>query len=187
LGNRLPQFDFNEFRGLLAYCVVKHELPFQFVEYEGVRDLLSYLNPDVKFVARNITRNDVIKLFAKENEKLKSFLESFHGRISFISDCWTSLNTDGFISLTAHYINDNWVLHKKILNFSLTPPPHNGVSLAEKLLLLLKDWELDKKVMSLTVDNASSNDLCVDMMKIQLKLLCNGDYFHVHCCATSLM
>ena len=63
------------------------------------------------------------------------------------------------------------------------PPSHNVVSLAEKLLLLLKDWGLDKKVMCLTVDNASSNDLCVDMMKVQLKLLCDGDYFHVRCCA----
>ena len=61
LENRLPQFDFNEFRQLLAYCVVKHELPFQFVEYEGVRDLLAYLNPDVKLVVRNTTKNDVIK------------------------------------------------------------------------------------------------------------------------------
>jgi len=61
-------------------------------------------------------------------------------------------------------------------------PPHNGVSLAEKLLLLLKDWGLDKKMMCLTVDNASLNDLCVDMMKVQLKLLCTGDYFHVRCC-----
>ena len=108
MGNRLPQFDFNEFHQLLAYCVVKHELPFQFVEYEGVRDLLAYLNPDVKFVARNTTRNDVIKLFAREKEKLKLFLESFHGRISFTSNCWTSLNTDGFISLTADYIDNNW-------------------------------------------------------------------------------
>ena len=63
------------------------------------------------------------------------------------------------------------------------PPPHNSVSLGEKLLLLLKDWGLDKKVMCLIVDNVSSNDLCVDMKKVQLKLLCNGDYFHVRCCA----
>jgi len=77
LGNRRPQFDFNEFRQLLAYCVVKHQLPFQFVEYEGVRDLLAYLNPDVNFLARNTIRNDVIKLFAREKEKLKLFLESF--------------------------------------------------------------------------------------------------------------
>ena len=62
-------------------------------------------------------------------------------------------------------------------------PPHNGVALAEKLLLLLKDWGLDKKVMCLIVDNASSNELCADMMKVQLKLLCNGDYFHVRYCA----
>jgi len=62
-------------------------------------------------------------------------------------------------------------------------PPHNGVSIAEKILLLLKDWGIDKKVMCLTVDNASSNDVCIDMLKCQLRLLCDGDYFHIHCCA----
>ena len=183
LGSRRVVFDPNEFRQLLALCVVKHELPFQFVEYDSLRVMLLYLNPDVKCVSRNTTGNDVVKLYAKEMENLKLFLESFPGRIAFTSDCWTSLNTDGFISLTAHYIDAKWVLHKRVLNFSFMPPPHNGVALAEKLLLLLKDWGVDKKVMSLTVDNASSNDLCVDMMKVQLKLLCDGDYFHVRCCA----
>ena len=37
--------------------------------------------------------------------------------------------------------------------------------------------------MCLTVDNASSNDVCVHMSKSQLRLLCDGDYFHVRCCA----
>ena len=50
------------------------------------------------------------------------------------------------------------------------PPPHNGICLAEKILLLMKDWDLDKKVMCLTLDNASSNDLCVGMLKSQFKL-----------------
>jgi len=85
--------------------------------------------------------------------------------------------------LSPHYIDANWVLHKRILNFSFMPPPYNGVSLAEKMLLLLKDWGFDKTVMCLTVDNASLNNLCVDIMKVQLKFLCNGDYFHVRCCA----
>jgi len=72
-----------------------------------VRDLLAYLNAAVKFVVKNTTRNDVIKLFAREKEKLKSFLESFHRRISLTPDYWTSLNKDGFISLTTHYIDAN--------------------------------------------------------------------------------
>ena len=79
-------FDPNEFRQLLALCVVKHELPFQFVKYDSVRQMLLYLNPDVKCVSRNTTRNDVVKLYAKERENLKLFLESFPGRIAFTSD-----------------------------------------------------------------------------------------------------
>lgn len=57
--------------------------------------MFTYLNPDVKFVSRNMTRSDVIKFFAREKEKLKCFLESFPGRVAFTSDCWTSLNTNG--------------------------------------------------------------------------------------------
>ena len=41
LGSRQSEFDCNEFRKLLASCVVKHELPFQFVEYDGVIDLFA--------------------------------------------------------------------------------------------------------------------------------------------------
>ena len=85
--------------------------------------------------------------------------------------------------MTAHYIDRNWTLRKNILNFSLLPPPHNGVSIAEKILLLLKDWGIDKKGMCSTIDNASSNDVCIDMLKSQLRHLCDGDYFHVRCCA----
>jgi len=90
--------------------------------------------------------------------------------VSFISDFWTFDNTDGFISLTAHHIDHSWTLCKKILNFSLLPPLHNGVSIAKKVLLLWKDWGIDKKLMYLTIDNASSNDVCVDMLKSQLRL-----------------
>jgi len=37
--------------------------------------------------------------------------------------------------------------------------------------------------MCLTIDNASSNDICVEVLKSQLRLTCEGDYFHVRCCA----
>ena len=63
------------------------------------------------------------------------------------------------------------------------PPPHSGAAMAEKILMLFKDWGVDRKVMCVTLDNATSSDTCVDMLKCQLKLLCDGFYFHVHCCA----
>ena len=116
----------------MAACIVKHDLPLQFCEYEGVKDLFSYLNPDVKVLTRRTNKSDVLKLFSNERERLKQYFHSFSGRVFFTSDCWTSINTDGFISLTAYYIDRSWTLHKRILNFSLLPPLHNGVSIAEK-------------------------------------------------------
>ena len=183
LGSRRPEFDADVFRQLLALCVVKHDLPFQFTEYDGVKDMFAYLNSDVKFFSRKTTKSDILKLYMREKKKLTETLQSFWGKIAFTSDCWTSLNTDGYISLTAHYIDKNWSLRKRILNFSFMPPPHTGAVLAEKILMLFKNWGGDRKVMCLTLDNATSNDTCVDMLKCQLKLLCDGSYFHVRCCA----
>ena len=51
----------------------------------------------------------------------------------------------------------------------------------------MKDWGIDKKVFSLTLDNASANDNMQDILKeklsVQDTLLCDGQFFHVRCCA----
>ncbi|XP_071905600.1 zinc finger BED domain-containing protein RICESLEEPER 2-like [Coffea arabica] len=67
------------------------------------------------------------------------------------------------------------------------PPPHNGVALAEKIYSLASSWGIEKKLFSITLDNASANDSCVAILKNQLKsknsLVCDGMLFNVHCCA----
>uniref|UniRef100_A0A803NAV6 BED-type domain-containing protein n=1 Tax=Chenopodium quinoa TaxID=63459 RepID=A0A803NAV6_CHEQI len=126
------------FRDFLAVAIVKHGLPFQFAEYEGIRNVFSYLQPDVKLFSRNTTKNDIIKLYNMEKVRLGAALHEVSWRISLTSDCWSSLTTDGYISLTAHYIDESWTLQKRILNFSLMPPPHTGVAMSEKIYTLLK-------------------------------------------------
>ncbi|KZV40262.1 hypothetical protein F511_29621 [Dorcoceras hygrometricum] len=67
------------------------------------------------------------------------------------------------------------------------PPPHSGVELVAKLFEFLKEWGIEKKVFSLTLDNASSNDNMQDILKEQLSLhnslLCDGEFFHIRCSA----
>ncbi|KAK2386813.1 zinc finger BED domain-containing protein RICESLEEPER [Trifolium repens] len=62
-----------------------------------------------------------------------------------------------------------------------------GVELSGKLFGALKDWGIDRKIFSLTLDNASSNDSMIKKLKQRLNLqdalLCKGKYFHVRCCA----
>lgn len=114
-------------------------------------------------------------------------MNACEGRISLTSDLWTSINTDGFICLTAHWIDNEWRLQKRILNFRIMPPPHTGLALCEKVFNLLVEWNIEDKLFSCTLDNASSNDLFVDTLKYQLNLkdalFLNGEFFHVRCCA----
>ncbi|KAK9119242.1 hypothetical protein Scep_017335 [Stephania cephalantha] len=67
------------------------------------------------------------------------------------------------------------------------PPPHSGVAIAEKISALLGSWNLDKKLFSITLDNASANDTFVGIFKNTLRikdaLLVGGDFFHMRCCA----
>ena len=67
------------------------------------------------------------------------------------------------------------------------PPPHIGFELSKKINEFLQDWGLEKKIFSLTLDNASANDVLQNTLKRQLifqnGLICGGEFFHVRCCA----
>lgn len=132
---------------------------------------------------RHTIKNDVMKIYVKEKAKLNEALRRAPGRIAITSDCWTSITTDGYISLTTHFIDKNWRLAKRVLAFSFIPPPHTGAALAEKMTSMLKEWGIEKRIASITLDNASANDSMVETLKYDLDLVANGDYFHVRCCA----
>ncbi|XP_057972747.1 zinc finger BED domain-containing protein RICESLEEPER 2-like [Malania oleifera] len=62
------------------------------------------------------------------------------------------------------------------------PPPHLGVSLSEKTFNVLKEWGIDRKIISITLDNATANDSMQDILSSQLSLqaplVSGGEYFH---------
>ncbi|GAA0154035.1 hypothetical protein LIER_37789 [Lithospermum erythrorhizon] len=74
-----------------------------------------------------------------------------------------------------------------IENSVIFPPPHNGVCLAKEVHRVTKFYGISDKVASVTVDNASANDVCIDILRKDYNsisnLVLNGKLFHVRCCA----
>ncbi|KAK2653795.1 hypothetical protein Ddye_013651 [Dipteronia dyeriana] len=177
----------NEFRTIVAETIVLHDLPFSFVEWSGVRKMIGYCTDEFHMVSRNTAKADVLSLYCIEKTKVKTLLEEAPGRICLTSDLWTSIATDGYMCLTAHFIDKNWVLQKKVLSFCFMPPPHDRVSLADKIKTLLCEWKIENRIFSITLDNASSNNSLVHNLKSHLNinkaLLCDGEFLHIRCCA----
>jgi hypothetical protein len=180
-----PPLDQEKYREKIAQVIVKNSYPFAFVEHDGIEDLHCFLHPHVKGISRNTAKSDVLKLYRKEKENLKCYLRSIPGKICLTSDLWSSINTDQYMVLTAHFVNRRWELEKKVLAFFHFPPPHTGVNLAEKLLSLLRGWGIEKKIFTITLDNASNNDAMVNILKrhpsFGPSLIVDGLYFHVRC------
>ncbi|KAF5441985.1 hypothetical protein F2P56_037063 [Juglans regia] len=80
--------------------------------------------------------------------------------------------------LTAHLIDCEWKLYKKIINFCLIPN-HNGDTIGKHVESCLQDWGIDK-ILTVTVDNASSNDVAIDYLKRFVGgHLLEGKYIHI--------
>ena len=61
-------------------------MPFQFIEYEGIRTILNYAHPEIKSMSRDTCKSDILTIYSKEKIKVKSLLESIPSRISLTSD-----------------------------------------------------------------------------------------------------
>ena len=134
-------------------------------------------------------RTDIMRLHHTELNRLGIILRVLPGKVCLTSDLWTSIAVDGYLSLKSHFIDKNWVLQKRILNVPFVPP-HSGIGLTEKVYHLVGRWGIENKLLSITLDNASANDVFVDMLKNQFNLknalLSKGSFFHVRCCARIL-
>lgn len=182
------KFDQERSRLDLARAIIKHNYPFNMVEHEYFEIFLNNLQPNFKLVSRNTVRADVISVYKEEKEKLYKYLDEFDGKISLTTDIWTSDHQNfAYACLTAHYVNEHWELKKKILAFKSIPYPHDGETLFRFISDIVLEWNIDKKLSSIVVDNASSNDSMVKHLKSWLldKSLLNlgGELFHVRCSA----
>ncbi|KAG6473887.1 hypothetical protein ZIOFF_067805 [Zingiber officinale] len=124
LAIRSQKFNQERFRELLILAIVKHDLPFQFVEYEAIRSIFTYLEPQVNYFTRNTAKTDILKMHKNECNRLAQEMRSCPGKICFTSDLWTSITTDGYIYLTAHFIDSYW---RKVFTITLGNAAANDV------------------------------------------------------------
>ncbi|KAH9672415.1 BED-type domain-containing protein [Citrus sinensis] len=92
-----------------------------------------------------------------------------------------------YMVITAHFIDAEWVLHKRILSF--TPiANHKGDGIGKLIEACLIDWGIER-LFTITVDNASANKVAITYVKKKLanwsvnSMVLNGLYMHVRCSA----
>ncbi|KAL5571370.1 hypothetical protein UlMin_020967 [Ulmus minor] len=186
-GDSLKAVQFNQLacRQKLCEMIVIDELPFNHVEGQGFKSFCAVIQPRFVIPSRMTVKRDVVKLYLSEMVKLKNELTVAGQRVSLTTDCWTSRQQIPYLCLTAHWIDCNWCLKKRILSF-VQIPNHKGDSIAKLIESCLQTWGIEK-VYTITLDNASANDVAVGILKRRVNgwngTVLDGDYMHVRCAA----
>ena len=63
---------------------------------------------------------------------------------------------------------------------SLLEFPHIGARIGS-ILEKLREYKIENKIISITLDNASTNNVAADLLKPAIQLNLNGDLFHNRC------
>lgn len=87
--------------------------------------------------------------------------------------------------LTCHFVDSNWKLHKRILNFCIVDN-HKGKTIGKMVESCFEDWNTED-IFTLSMNNASSNDMIIEYLKKATKMwksiVLGLEFLHMRCCA----
>ena len=100
----------------MIYYIIRAEQYFNMMEtHEYSETIQTLINPQFKGWFRNTIKRGIMKKFKTERENFKKYFANFQGKICLTYDIWISLMHIGFLCITAHYIDSEWMLKKKNL------------------------------------------------------------------------
>ena len=133
------KYDEAKLRQVLSHMIMVHELPFSFVEYELFNFLMRTVTPQWKKISRITARKDCFASYENEKKRIKALLESVN-RIGITTDLWKSGQKVQYMVVTAHFVDSDWKLQKRVINFVDLPPPHTGLAVSDALFKCFEQW-----------------------------------------------
>ncbi|KAM5546439.1 zinc finger BED domain-containing protein RICESLEEPER 2-like, partial [Rosa sericea] len=186
-GNRLTTVAYNQ-DDYLEACVemiVIDELPFSFVEKKGFNRFCEKVCPLFDVPSRRKLCRAFLGKYDTSKKELKKILKQY--RLNLTTDTWTSVQNVNYMVLTAHFIDIDWKMHKRVISFCVIQN-HQGSTIGKLIESCLEQWGIEK-VMCITVDNASANKSALEWLVSNMnrsscyQQILNGRYMHVRCAA----
>lgn len=147
-----------EITSAITTFICKDMAPIYTVEKKGFRELVKTLDPKYIMPSRkHFSDIELPRLYGECRAKVEEELR----RVSYYAtttDLWTSRTTQPYMSLTIHFIKEDWTLCSRCLQTSYFPDDHTGVMIANGLREALQSWGLSEDhLVCVTTDNATNN------------------------------
>ena len=150
---------------LMVEMVTLDLRPAAMVEKIGFKWLINYLEPNYRVPSAVHITNCLQEHYAKAKTTVIGMLEE-PMNITLTTDIWTSVATQSYITVTAHFISSSWELKTCLLQTTNFPENHTADNICEKLQEILSNFNVScSKVVSIVHDQGSNMQCCGRRMK----------------------
>lgn len=130
-------------------------LPTSMVENQGFLDFVTTLEPGYTVPRRRVVDSRIRAIYSDVSEAIKQKLETASA-VGFSTDAWTSRAVDSYITMTAHYIDQNWILQTVCLSTVKVVERHTAEHLSASVHEEINKWAVTDKISGVVHDNASN-------------------------------
>ena len=165
-------------RAIIVY-LCKDMVPFQAVERRGFNAMIKAIDPRYEVPSRKyFTETEMPKLYAELREKVEKEMCDLK-YFATTTDLWSSRTMEPYLSLTIHYITDDWNLGSRCLQTSYFPSEHTAEEIAQGLKEALESWGFkEERQVCITTDNGS-NVVKAASLNDWTRLQCFGHRLHL--------
>ncbi|KAI4321794.1 hypothetical protein MLD38_035136 [Melastoma candidum] len=163
-----PKFDQERSRLDLARMIILHGYPLAMVDHVGFKVFVKNLQPLFDFASDSAVELYCMEMYGRGKETVREALHNMQGRINIAVEMWSSEEHAGYLSLMARYIDEDWKLQKKMLNFPTLDSSYSGDTLSEIVVNCVTEWNIDCRLFAVTLDYCSMDDDVV--MKVRERL-----------------
>uniref|UniRef100_A0A1B8XTJ4 BED-type domain-containing protein n=1 Tax=Xenopus tropicalis TaxID=8364 RepID=A0A1B8XTJ4_XENTR len=165
----------NDITNAITFHLAKDMVSLNTVEKVGFKQMIKVLDPRYVLPSRNyFSRTAIPNLYQQHRAKVEADLATIR-HFSATTDLWSSRSMEPYLSLTVHFISDDWVLHSHCLQTSYFPDDHTGELLAAGLQEALDSWGVSEhRLVAITTGNGASIIKAIDLNNwTKIPVLCS--------------
>lgn len=141
---------------LLMIMIAQDLRPLCITESKGFKRFVRGLNPRYELPSRReLTRTLLPSLYDEEVCKVQEEVEKAD-YIALTTDIWTSRQTKGYITVTAHFISPDFECKSFVLETVRMTKNHTAQNIAEELTHACNKWKIMDKIYCVVTDSAAN-------------------------------
>ncbi|TYG77887.1 hypothetical protein ES288_D02G012000v1 [Gossypium darwinii] len=150
----------------LVKMVIKHQFPLALVGQEAFKNFVKGLQPMFEFQSRDKLLSDIHSIYNEERERLQLYFDQLACKLNLTVSLWKNNHAKtAYCCLIAHFIDDGWELKMKILGLKKLKHVYDTKVVGGIIRSFVSEWNISKKVCSITVDNSFLNDGMVHQIR----------------------